>query len=218
MKNIKYDLTCCYCGGVATTKEHVPPKGIFTKPLPSDLITVPCCLKCNQIGSVNDEIFRTYLGLHIARGGGEAERLFKERVLATTKHNGRLRRTIINSMRRVHLATEAGIIYGKGSEIVWDSKAHDFAIERIARGLFHYHNKKPLLNITKKSIYWFDNPLQYNIALIEKWDFNSIGNGKFKYCYGITEDESGSVWLFNFYDRHFAGAIFLTDSSEDKIL
>jgi hypothetical protein len=218
MKNIKGELACCYCGGVATTREHIPPKGIFNKPLPSDLITVPCCLRCNQEGSVNDEILKTYLGLHVAIGGGEAERLFKERVLPTTKHNQRLRQIILNSMRPVHFATETGIIYGRGSEIIWDNEAHDIAIERIAKGLFFYHYKKALLNIGEKSIYWFDTPLHYNIAHVEGWHSNSIGNGTFKYYYDIVEEGSGSVWLFNFYDRHFAGAIFLTDSSEEKIL
>lgn len=88
MKVKEINTVCCYCGiKRATTKDHVPPKAIFTKPRPSDLITVPCCFECNNAASVSDEKFKAYLGMHIARQGGEAERLFKEGVLPTAKHN-----------------------------------------------------------------------------------------------------------------------------------
>ena len=203
---------CCYCGKGATTREHVPPKGIFTKPLPSDLITVPCCIGCNMDGSVNDEYFRTYLGMHVAHRGGDAERLYKERVLHTTGHNTKLRRTIIRSMRPVNLATKSGIIYGTGAEILWDSDVHDKAIERIARGLFYHHFKRPLLQIASTKIFWHDSPVAYNMLALDGYDYNSVGSGAFKYHYGIMEDGSGSLWAFNFYNAHFASAILTTEN------
>ncbi len=210
MKRINDSLCCCYCGGKATTKEHIPPKGIFNKPLPNDLITVPCCHSCNLNGSVNDEAFKVFLGLHVARAKGEAERLFKEGVLSTTRHNKKLRQKIINAMRPVYIKTESGIITGKGAEITWDSDVHDIAIERIARGLFYFHYKKPLLNIAKKSIYWFESQLEYNVVILDGWSHNAISNGAFSYYYGATDDESGSIWIFNFYNSHFAAAILTT--------
>lgn len=37
-------VLCCYCGiNSSTTKDHIPPKSIFNKPLPNNLITVPYC-------------------------------------------------------------------------------------------------------------------------------------------------------------------------------
>ena len=33
--------TCAYCHQPATTNDHVPPKKLFTPPLPSDLILSP---------------------------------------------------------------------------------------------------------------------------------------------------------------------------------
>lgn len=55
LANRKYDFPntqniqlCCYCGvRKATTKDHIPPKSIFNKPRPCDLITVPYCFECN---------------------------------------------------------------------------------------------------------------------------------------------------------------------------
>ena len=90
---------CCYCGfREATTKDHIPPKAIFNKPRPSNLVTVPCCFECNNDASKTDERFKTYIGLQVARHGGEAERLFKEGVLSTTRHNRNLRASLINSI------------------------------------------------------------------------------------------------------------------------
>lgn len=117
---------CCYCGTKgATTRDHVPPKAIINKPRPDDLITVPCCFECNNQASSFDEKFKAYLGMHIARQGGEAERLFKEGVLPTAKHNRKLRKNIFNSMYPVNIATKAGIITGKGIAVPWDNEAHD---------------------------------------------------------------------------------------------
>jgi len=46
---------------------------------------VPSCFECNNDTSRFDEKFKAYLGMHVARTGGEAERLFKEGVLPTAK-------------------------------------------------------------------------------------------------------------------------------------
>jgi 5-methylcytosine-specific restriction endonuclease McrA len=56
---------CAYCGDVGIiTRDHVPPKGIFPKPRPANLITVPACSKCHsQQTSRDDEYFRNTLNV-----------------------------------------------------------------------------------------------------------------------------------------------------------
>src|SRR5713101_9098895 len=50
---------CAYCGKRRElTRDHVPPSCLFSKPRPSDLITVPCCGPCNGELSKHDEYFR----------------------------------------------------------------------------------------------------------------------------------------------------------------
>src|SRR5208283_2514674 len=50
---------CLYCGRVRPlTRDDVPPKNLFPKPRPSNLITVPSCQKCNQSFMLDDEYFR----------------------------------------------------------------------------------------------------------------------------------------------------------------
>jgi hypothetical protein len=56
---------CVYCGSMADlTDEHVPPKLVFPKPRPSDLITVRACRQCNEAGSKDADYIRIYLSLH----------------------------------------------------------------------------------------------------------------------------------------------------------
>lgn len=204
------EVICCYCGlRKATTKDHVPPKAIFNKPRPDDLITVPCCFECNNQASPFDEKFKAYLGMHIARHGGEAERLFKEGVLPTAKHNTKLRHSIFNSMYPVDITTTAGLITEKGMAVPWDNDTHDFTIEKIVRGLFYHHFNKIIGGSGSIKTYWFEKP---PAIFEEKLYEASIANGIFRYQYNkVDEADFDSIWLFNFYNGHFAGGIVLME-------
>lgn len=46
---------CCYCGGFADTVDHVPSKVFLDKPYPENLPVVPCCKKCNEQFSLDEE-------------------------------------------------------------------------------------------------------------------------------------------------------------------
>lgn len=52
-------LECYLCGNPSTTRDHIPPLGIFPKPRPDNLITVPACGNCNAKTTLDDEYFRT---------------------------------------------------------------------------------------------------------------------------------------------------------------
>jgi hypothetical protein len=46
---------CYYCGERATTREHVPPKGFFSRKANLQLKTVPSCTKHNNAKSHDDQ-------------------------------------------------------------------------------------------------------------------------------------------------------------------
>lgn len=51
---------CIYCGAEGPiTRDHVPPKNLFGKPLPPEILKVPSCLRCNNRASKDDEYFRS---------------------------------------------------------------------------------------------------------------------------------------------------------------
>ena len=49
-------MKCVYCGNMAETREHAPSRVFLKGPYPSDLPTVPSCVKCNN-GFSNDELY-----------------------------------------------------------------------------------------------------------------------------------------------------------------
>lgn len=128
---------CVICGKrPATTRDHIPPKAIFPKPCPSDLITVPACKSCNKGTSDSDEIFKVF----IAFAGGhspDGERMFNEPTLRTLEHNRRLRRDIASTRRDIPVETPDGIV--SKPAVLLDSVAHDKIIEKMIRGLHFYH-------------------------------------------------------------------------------
>ena len=71
--------TCCYCHNPSTTKDHIPPKNIFPKPRPTNLITVLSCKDCNEDPSLDDEYFGFIITAACA-GHHQARELFKEKV------------------------------------------------------------------------------------------------------------------------------------------
>ncbi len=46
---------CFYCGGIASTMDHIPSKILLDKPFPDNLHAVPCCLACNNSFSLDEE-------------------------------------------------------------------------------------------------------------------------------------------------------------------
>lgn len=216
MANRNKNILCCYCGiRDATTRDHVPPKAIFNRPRPDDLITVPSCFECNNQAAPFDEKFKAYLGMHIARQCGEAETLFKEGVLPTAKHNSKLRRDIFKSMCPVDIATKAGIITRKEIAVPWDNEAHDLTIERIVRGLFFHHFNKIVGDSASIKTYWFNEPLKVSDDTLYEV---SIAHGTFKYQFNKVEGaDFNSLWLFDFYNGHFAGGMILSPETQTDL-
>lgn len=52
------DFDCVYCGRTTDpTRDHVPPRAVFPKPRPKNLVTVPACRPCNSSAAADDEYF-----------------------------------------------------------------------------------------------------------------------------------------------------------------
>ena len=55
---------CVYCGSTDDpTRDHVPPRAVFPKPRPTNLVTVPACRACNSSAAADDEYFAAVLRL-----------------------------------------------------------------------------------------------------------------------------------------------------------
>ena len=108
---------CYLCGKKASqtaegtlTCEHLPPKNLFPSPRPH-LITVPCCLTCNNQASNDDEYFRVALsaGYNANKTGKE---IWTEKVKGRTLKKGRISESvnkIRSSLKRIALITPEGV-------------------------------------------------------------------------------------------------------------
>ena len=213
-------VICAICGNnEATTSDHLPPKSIFPKPRPDNLITVPSCAECNNSASDLDEAFRLYLALHVSDLDDEVTSAYFYEALRTYRHNKRLQSEILSSAQPVDFTTPGGIYIGQGMKVLWNSKAHDAVIERIVRGLYFHHFCDVLPPDAHVSPKWFNQPNVNFLQSLSGLKKNVVGNNQFIYLYGRHEEYPvASVWYFEFYGRHWAGAHTGMNTLPSKVL
>ena len=131
---------CTFCDRPATTRDHVPPKRLFSPPLPTDLVTVPACTKCNNGASADDEVFRNELSI-LAGSFGEsakaAERL-QSAMRSIRRNKAMLRRTVLGS-KTIERWSPGGIFLGHGYAIPCTPGVQQRVNVRIVRGLYRHH-------------------------------------------------------------------------------
>jgi hypothetical protein len=209
---------CAICGiEKATTMDHIPPKGIFAKPRPQNLITVPACKKCNNAASKDDEDFRAHLSLHVGKNTPETQALWNKGTLNSLKHNRRLLNNITSKMKKVSIRTKEGIIYDEKYAILW-SDTHDKTIERMIRGLYYHHFGEILGNRVIVKVQWRRSLTEKDIAITKGYKQYNIGGNSLIYRFARDKESSLiSLWLFQFYGRHWASGYTIPVALPDKV-
>jgi hypothetical protein len=109
MKRVRHDKGECYlCGTPATTQDHIPPKCMFPKPRPTDLITVPSCCACNDKTKLDDEYFRLVVAAG-SRDSPQSTVLLHQRIIPQMRKAPAL---IVKFMRSIRSSFEAGKLAG----------------------------------------------------------------------------------------------------------
>lgn len=195
---------CAICGmRPGTTVDHLPPKSIFPKPRPNDLITVPCCFTCNNMGSKFDEEFRVFLSLQLGMGSTVARNLWKEGALRTLGHNNRLRQHLIDKSWEVLLRGRDGNAAFKRRAVLMPVKPHNSVMNRIARGLFYHHFGFPMGRQASCHVNLLTGLSSDNAGVLKIMEERSVANGAFRYWFARASDSPlDSLWLFLFYGRH----------------
>ena len=128
---------CGYCGAAATTRDHVPTKKLFPVPRPGNLITIPCCTRCNNELSLEEE----YL-IHVLLSHREADtpvaRVLRDQLFdrERTARRKRMARRMLAAMYQTPVTTPAGLYLGHASALHIDRKGFDRVVEKITRGLY----------------------------------------------------------------------------------
>jgi hypothetical protein len=132
------DEVCVFCSvRAADTMDHVPPAMLFTRPRPTDLLTVPACERCNNELSNDEDLVINYL---LGRREAETpaairlrEELFaKER---TPRRVGTAEK-MLSKLTEVEVLTPGGLVIGRELLIENDWQRFDRVVGKIARGLW----------------------------------------------------------------------------------
>ena len=200
----KTSRTCVFCGGVATTDDHVPAKNLFIPPRPRQ-ITVPACENCNGGMSALEDEFRVFVSAKSGPDTPESIELWKKGGLRSVRSNSRLRRELVSGMK-----LWVRDPYGQfGQTYKWPRENHDRVVEKITRGLY-YHHFHEILKTTDVLEITFLNSLNEDLkkTVLTMQHGNIGGIHRFAYAFGRTPEEPKlSLWIYQFYTRHWAGVV-----------
>ncbi len=213
---------CVLCGdNKATTNEHIPPKGIFLKPRPSNLITVPACDNCNNGSSKADEYFTVMLAIAVGHQNDHGKAFFqKARRTIRYKGNSKLQEYIRNNLLEVPVSTESGIYLGKHHAIKVNPELVKPVLIKITKGLFFKLSNKILAKDAKIKF-----SVQQKSLLVPNAGFNKdvfelcsphmiteFIRDEFSYKFGVVDDaENSSIGFYQFYN-----AFYVTVTTLDK--
>jgi len=221
--------SCCYCGQqLGVTRDHIPPKNLFPKPRPANLITVPACEECHSDAwSKDDEYFRLKVCLSAEAGGHpEAQKVADKALLRLLRPQAsRFRAQIKKDTSERWIRSPSGI-YGKALAYEADPDRIDSTIARVTRGL-HFHECGERLSVDAR-IKVFSRCRRYPARLLQVLERDIgitlaalpakvIGDGVFSYRFSFEKkkDVEEAAWAFTFY----GGMPFLalTRSKTDRV-
>lgn len=202
---------CSICGEYKdTTDDHLPPKGIYPKPVDNDMNmhTVPACSSCNGGGSIEDEEFKLFIGLETGEFRDNREKLI-DSLAGTIMHNKRLASQIFSSHQKVY-AKYRGSTPEKVVAIKFNSDAYNKVISRIIKGLYWRKTGTPLgkePNIMVLPANSLNNSQYQDFKeIMDQLSPNKLNKNTFIYKY-IINDDGTSIWGIQFFKRHVVFAI-----------
>ena len=212
MKRNKQDKGECYlCGAAATTRDHIPPLGVFPEPRPADLITVPACCACNRARSLDDEYFRVV----VAAGSQDSPQsiaLLHQRIIPRMRKAPALMVKLLRSVQPVDVCIAGTICLGRARAFPFDRSRIQVVIDKIVRGLFLRHTKRRLATDYVVRDFAYNPEIQMRsqeeIASLRLF---TVGDGSvFSYRYGLAVTAgSESYWFLMFYNK----SLFVTHTA-----
>lgn len=206
---------CIYCGEAGSiTDDHVPPVSLFRSPRPSNLVTVPSCLKCNQGASMDDEYFRAMVALRhdIDHPDAGAARESVMRSLLRPQA-GRFRTDFLATVREIELRTQAGLYLGHLPSYQPDPERLCRAARRYTLGLFYHetgrrlpadHGARTILPsaLGPDAADTLNGLADIARAVAATNSPHFAGRGVLSYWWDATpEDENTTAWFLVFYGR-----------------
>jgi hypothetical protein len=207
---------CVYCGATdRLSRDHIPPKNLFPKPRPDDLITVPSCKRCNQGNSKDDTYFRDMLVLrHDLSENPLVQALIGSVLRSFNRTEGeKYFRSLYSKLGQHDARTKQGIYVGPQPTVEVDLNRILKVIKRIVRGL-HYHENNSCLSPDYEVYVFTGEYFEHDLTWDQREVFlkafvvpvlaapqKVIGGGVFKYKVGRSNKRECCVWAFLFFDK-----------------
>ncbi|CAD0006154.1 hypothetical protein FLAT13_03139 [Flavobacterium salmonis] len=134
----RLDNMCSYCGEKPDTRDHVPSKILLDEPFPENLPVVPCCDKCNQSFSLDEEYISCLIECVLNRTTN-IENLKREKIKRIFKAKEALHQKIKNAIKEID-----GQIYFNV-----EIERLENVILKLAKGHAKYENSEPMLENPK---------------------------------------------------------------------
>jgi hypothetical protein len=205
---------CAFCGATENvTDDHVPPKCLFAKPKPSNLITVPSCRNCNAGSGQDDTYFRDTLIFWDATRDHPVSQKLLPTVIGSLRRPEQEAYTcgIVGRLRRVSGYTTGGIRLQNQEALQFDPSRLNRTAVKIVKGL-HYHEFGKRLSDRCSALAFclhsekdarLDSIAQKACGVAMSGHKKVIGNGVFTYWYSHEPEKHSerTVWLLLFYER-----------------
>ena len=201
---------CAYCGErPMETRDHVVACGFFPEPLPSDMITVPCCGACSESFQKDEEYVRTLIVMShdVCQASDDA---LKQLVGPVTRSFARpesagLLNAMLDVSKPVELFSSGGIFLGDTRAIPMDEGRFTNVASKIVRGLHFYETGRRLGSdyVVKVNVVATDYEQAIRILKGQEvlWSKpKAIGDKVFQYSWAHMSSDTGlGVWLLEFY-------------------
>lgn len=199
----RFTKTCYLCGSSTNlTRDHVPPKCLFPRPRPSNLLTLSCCHPCNNSASKDDEYLRMATSGLI--NAIPLARKSWDRVIESTLKDRRIPE-LIDELKReakpILLTTPFGAL--PASQFPIDIEPINRSIVRITRGILaatHPEVKSANLDyeITQIDQFKLDSIIHSGIA--DKLPCYQVGEGVYTNWRAVSEtDHRFGLMVHAFY-------------------
>ena len=200
--------TCIYCGRMATTEDHVPPKAWFPQRLRSKMIVVPSCVECNNGNAKHEEHVRNLFAIseginkHPERTPVLSSAL---RALQNEKQKAYWMR-ICESRELVDVVSSGGIYLDSVPGLKIDPNRIRNVISKVVKGLFFelYTKREWVLPSDHGVLVYFHDWQSFRgsmqMALYSKAQGYVLEQNFFECCFKPCQDvPNATIWLMLFY-------------------
>lgn len=210
--------SCVYCGSKEElTRDHVPPKGLFPKLRPVDLLSVTACSTCNSGFQKDDEYFATVVALRddtprSAQGARLVEKV--RRSLNRPEATAFASSLRGNFLRAGDVVPDAGH-HPEQRVLKADSDRLRRVAERTVRALLYHERRQTLPPEYEIKSEVFENLsasfLSVALQPLRSLQSTELAGGAFAYIWSeVADDPWTTVWLLDFH----ASQLFMVFSAQ----